>query len=121
LSLQESIVVCTDEQRNSILRKSGEPRSYAALLRRVEQGTDAAFGSANVRRQIVRERQICIRMTPEIFARRWRSRLLLPAQVRPAALRQRLVDLNLALHVGPPVLTFLEADLPPEQDFLQEK
>jgi hypothetical protein len=45
---------------------------------------------------------------------------LLPAQVRPAALRQRLVDLNLALHVGPPV-TFFEADLPPEQDFLQEK
>jgi hypothetical protein len=46
-------------------------------------------------------------------------RLLLPrlAQVRAAALRQRLVDLNLALHIGPPVLTFF--DLPPEQDFLQ--
>jgi hypothetical protein len=27
--------------------------------------------------------------------------------VRPAALRQRLVDLKLALHVGPPVLVFL--------------
>ena len=27
--------------------------------------------------------------------------------MRPASLRQRLVDLNLALHVGPPVLVFL--------------
>jgi hypothetical protein len=31
--------------------------------------------------------------------------------VRPAALRQRLVDLNLALHVGPPVLTFFETPI----------
>ena len=34
-----------------------------------------------------------------------------PAQVRPAALRQRLVDLNLALDVGPPVLTFFETPI----------
>jgi hypothetical protein len=31
--------------------------------------------------------------------------------MRPGALRQRLVDLNLALHVGPPVLTFFEAPI----------
>jgi hypothetical protein len=31
--------------------------------------------------------------------------------VRPAALRQCLVDLNLALHGGPPVLTFFEAPI----------
>jgi hypothetical protein len=31
--------------------------------------------------------------------------------VRPAALRQRLVDLNLALHIGPPVLTFFETPI----------
>jgi hypothetical protein len=30
-----------------------------------------------------------------------------------------LVDLNLALHVGPPVLTSLGVDLPPELDLLQ--
>jgi hypothetical protein len=120
LSLQESIVVCTDEQRNSILRKSGEPRSYAALCAASSKAQTPHSERERPQTFIVRERQICIRMTPEIFARRWRSRLLLPPQVRPAALRQRLVDLNLALHVGPPV-TFLEADLPPEQDFLQEK
>jgi hypothetical protein len=34
-----------------------------------------------------------------------------PAQLRPAAPRQRLVDLNLALHVGPPVLTSFETPI----------
>jgi type VI protein secretion system component VasK len=34
--------------------------------------------------------------------------------------RQRLADLNLALHAAPPVFWFFKtADLPPEQDFPQ--
>jgi hypothetical protein len=39
--------------------------------------------------------------------------------VRPAALRQRLVDLNLACMSDLPFWFFETADLPPEQDFLQ--
>lgn len=36
-----------------------------------------------------------------------------------AGARQRLVNLNFALHAAPPVWFFGAADLPPELDFLQ--
>ncbi|HXQ06731.1 MAG TPA: hypothetical protein VN831_18535 [Bradyrhizobium sp.] len=93
-------------------------------LRRVGCGIDAAFESREHLADIhlSANGSTCIRMTPEISRERERFSLLLarPARARLPRLRQRLVDLNLALHVAPSRFWFFKtADLPPEQDFLQ--
>jgi hypothetical protein len=86
-------------------------RQLRRLQRRIGRGMDAAFESCERLTDIYLSANgsTCIRMTPEIFARGERSGLLLarPARARLPRLRQRLVDLNLALHVAPPVFGFL--------------
>jgi hypothetical protein len=91
--------------------------------RRIGCSIDAAFEPRTSRRHLfVRERQHLHQDDTRNFARGERSSLLSarPARTRPPGLRQRLVDLNLALHAAPSRFWFFEtADLPPEQDFLQ--
>src|SRR6266576_4130314 len=102
-------VVCTDDR---------ETRSAAAARNPVATPPFAPHRASHRRRfreprtsadiYCPRTPSICIRTTLEILREGGRSSLLLarPAEARLPELRQRLVDLNLALHIAPPVFVF---------------
>jgi hypothetical protein len=78
-------------------------------LRRIEQATDAAFGSRErLQTFIVRERPASASERHLRFCAKGAIQFIVGVACRgeAAGLRQRLVDLNLALHIAPPVFVF---------------